>query len=183
MMTNTFVALLRGINVGGNAKVEMPKLKKSFEELNCKNVSTYINSGNVIFRDNRSSKDLVPKIEAAILKDFGLDVPVVIRDLNNVQKLVKAVPLKWTNDDKQKTDVLFLWPEIDNKDILKKVIINPKIENVIYKDGALVWSIGRENISRGGGIKLIKSDLYKYMTVRNINTLRKLEQLMLLTDK
>jgi uncharacterized protein (DUF1697 family) len=73
---------------------------------------------------------------------------------------------------------MFLWDEIDNKDILDKVVIKPDIENVLYIDGALVWNIGRENVTRGGGVKLIKTDLYRHMTVRNINTVRKLNEMM-----
>jgi uncharacterized protein (DUF1697 family) len=173
-----YVALLRGINVGGNAKVEMPRLKALFETLGCENVSTYINSGNVIFKDSRTAKELVPLVEKAILKEFGLPVRVVLRDFENIQKLCEEIPAGWTNDMEQKTDVMFLWGEIDDKNILDKVRVNPNIENVRYVAGALVWNIGRENVTRGGGVKLIKTDFYRHMTIRNINTVRKLETLM-----
>lgn len=173
-----YVALLRGINVGGNSKIEMPRLKSLFENLGCKNVSTYINSGNVIFRDDRSPDELEAVIEAGIEKEFGLKVRVVLRDAENIGKLCQEVPADWANDKEQKTDVLFLWDEIDDGDILNKIRINPQIENVLYVDGALVWNIGRENVTRGGGIKLIKSEFYKHMTARNINTVRKLNELM-----
>jgi uncharacterized protein (DUF1697 family) len=173
-----YVALLRGINVGGKAKVEMPKLKLAFESLGCENVSTYINSGNVIFSDKRPAKELVPLTETAIAKDFGLEVRVVLRNLENIQKLCREIPARWTNDSQQKTDVLFLWDEIDSADILDKVVINPEIENARYIAGALVWNIGRENVTKGGGVKLIKTDFYRHMTARNINTVRKLYDLM-----
>ncbi len=175
-----YVALLRGINVGGNAKVEMPRLKAVFASLGCENVLTYINSGNVIFSDSRPPKELVPLAEKAILKEFGLPVRVVLRDLPNIEKLCREIPASWTNDTGQKTDVMFLWDEIDNKEILNKVVVNPEIENARYIDGALVWNIGRENVTRGGGIKLIKTDVYPHMTIRNINTVRKLHELMLM---
>jgi uncharacterized protein (DUF1697 family) len=174
----TYVALLRGINVGGNSKVEMPRLKKLFESLGCKDVATYINSGNVIFNDARTAAKLVPLIEQAIGKEFGLQIRVVLRDAANIRRLCREIPTDWTNDIVRKTDVMFLWDEIDNKDILDKVVIKPDIENVLYIDGALVWNIGRENVTRGGGVKLIKTDLYRHMTVRNINTVRKLNEMM-----
>lgn len=177
-MTNTYVALLRGINVGGNNKVEMAKLKTTFEALGCQKVSTYINSGNVIFQDSRTAKALMPLIEKAIKKDFKLAVRVVVRDFESIEKLAKAIPAKWTNDSKLRTDVMFLWPEIDNKDILKKVVFRPELEKMRYMEGALVWHIGRENVTRGAAVKLVKSDTYKHMTIRNINTVRKLDQLM-----
>lgn len=173
-----YVALLRGINVGGNAKVEMPRLKKIFESLGCKDVVTYINSGNVIFSDARQARRLVPIIEQAINKEFGLNIRVVIRDQASIQMICKEIPDSWANDDKQKSDVMFLWKEIDTSEIMKKVVYKPELETVRYLPGALIWNISRNNVTRGGSIKLIKTDLYKYMTIRNINTVRKLNTLM-----
>lgn len=177
-----YVALLRGINVGGNSKVEMQKLKTTFETLGSRNVTTYINSGNVVFSDARTAEELIPLIEEAIAKDFGLEIRIVLRDLISIRKVCQKVPTDWTNDEKQKTDVLFLWEEIDNSDIIKKIVINPAIENVLYVKGALVWNIGRENVTKGGGVKLIKTGFYRHMTARNINTVRKLYELMNKTE-
>lgn len=174
-----YVALLRGINVGGKSKVEMPRLKSAFEALGCQNVRTYINSGNVIFSDDRTVKELIQLIEAAIKKEFGLNIRIVLRDLANIKKLCDEIPSAWTNDIRQKTDVLFLWDEIDNAAILSKIIINPALENVRYISGALIWNIGRQNVTKGNGVKLVKTDFYQYMTVRNINTVRKLYKLMI----
>lgn len=173
-----YVALLRGINVGGNAKVEMSKLKLTFESIGLNHVSTYINSGNVIFSDDREPRILVPLIEQVIEHDFGLKIRIVLRSGDNIKLLNQKIPVNWANDDEQKTDVLFLWDEIDKPDILKKIDISPKIENALYLPGALVWNIGRANVTRGGGIKLIKTDIYRHMTIRNINTVRKLYHIM-----
>jgi len=175
----TYVALLRGINVGGKAKIEMSRLKSLFESKGCESVISYINSGNVIFSDERSAKKLIPLIEQSIAQEFGLNIRIVLRDLANIKKLCDEIPSAWTNDTQQKTDVLFLWNEIDNEDILKKIIINPELENVRYISGALIWNIGRQNVTKGNGVKLVKTDLYKHMTVRNINTVRKLYKLMI----
>jgi uncharacterized protein (DUF1697 family) len=178
----THVALLRGINVGGKTKVEMSRLKKVFEDLGCKNVKTYINSGNVIFSDARTATDLRPLVEKAIEDTFGFSVGIVLRTAESIEATCKAVPEAWTNDTVQKTDVIFLWDDINNPDVLNKVSYKPEIEHVIYVDGALVWNIARENVTRGSAIKLIKSDIYKYMTVRNINTVRKLNELCYKND-
>lgn len=157
--------------------MEMPRLKAIFESLGCQNVSTYINSGNVIFEDSRSAKELQQIIEAAIAKEFGLDVPVVLRDKDNIAVLVQKIPADWNNTD-QRTEVMFLWDEIDGKEIASHFAVNPKIERLIYLPGALVWNIGREDYKQGSGPKLIKTDFYKKMTGRNINTVRKLNDLM-----
>jgi uncharacterized protein (DUF1697 family) len=174
-----YVALLRGINVGGNAKVEMPRLKAVIEKLGGQEVRTYINSGNVVFRDERKAGELEKLIGDAIEKEFKLKVPVILRDQKNIDMLCAKIPDDWTNDKQQKTDVLFLWHEIDSEELLKKVVTNPEIEKVVYLPGALVWNIGREHIKPGAGLKLVKSDIYPKMTIRNINTVRKLNHLML----
>ncbi len=156
----------------------MSRLRTVFEACGCTNVLTYINSGNVIFSDDRSADQLDTVLEAAIQKEFGFAVPVVLRDVANIQQLCDKIPDSWTNDTVQRTDVLFLWKELDDETILQKIQIKPDIEQVLYLDGALVWNIGRENVMRGGGLKLIKTDLYKHMTIRNINTVRKLHELL-----
>lgn len=177
-MIMKYVALLRGINVGGHTRVEMRKLKLVFEKAGCTRVSTYINSGNVVFSDTRTIAELHRLLEAAIFEAFEVEVPIVLRTQSQIEQICEEIPESWTNDTVQKTDVMFLWDEIDSKDILHKVKIKPEIERVKYLSGALVWNIGRENVTRGNGIKLIKTDLYQHMTVRNINTVRKLNSLM-----
>ena len=173
-----YVALLRGINVGGKAKIEMPRLKLSFESIGCQKVSTYINSGNVIFNHDCLQKDLVNLIEQAIQNDFGFKVRIVLRSQDAIHELCKTIPAGWTNDNIQRTDVLFLWDEINSPEIINNLKFNSDIENMQYADGAVVWNISRKNVRRGAGVKLIKSELYKFMTARNINTVRKIDELM-----
>ena len=165
------VALLRGINVGGNSKVEMPRLKKLFENLGFDNVSTYINSGNVIF-DSAGKVD-VDLIEKELEKEFGFSVRVVIHDSQNILDLCKKIPKDWTNDDEQKTDILFLWEKYDNKKSLE-LIKATEVDNLKYLDGAIVWNIKRKDYKKSAMNKFIGTDLYKHMTARNINTVRKL---------
>lgn len=173
-----YVALLRGINVGGKSRVEMSRLKTVFEDQGCTNVRTYINSGNVVFKTSKDLINVCNKLETAIEHEFGFRVPVIVRSAENIAKLCEAIPPEWVNDTTQKTDVMFLWDDIDSPDILRQIDLKSDIENVVYLPGALVWNIGRENVTKGSGIKLIKTDLYKHMTVRNINTVRKLHALM-----
>jgi uncharacterized protein (DUF1697 family) len=104
-----YVALLRGINVGGKGMVPMARLKAIFEALGLKDVQTYINSGNVIFKSPQSnSSALTKRIEAAIKKDVGLTVRVLLRDLPQMKYLVAGIPRSWVNDGQMKCDVMFL---------------------------------------------------------------------------
>ncbi len=174
-----YVALLRGINVGGNNKIEMQRLKACFEALGFENVSTYINSGNVIFEtSDKSEPKIVSKIEKAIKKEFGFAVRVVVRDNKNIAKLLQATPADWHNNAEQKTDVLFLWDEYCNTKSLELITTNPNVDTLKYIDGAIVWHLEKKNYPKSGMNKFIGTEVYTHMTARNINTLRKLAELM-----
>jgi len=172
------VALLRGINVGGKHKVEMARLKAVFEDLGYNNVKTYINSGNVIFSTHKDPSGIVGAINNAIKAEFGFSVPVIIKSQSQVAHICSKIPAHWQNDKDQKTDVIFLNSQIDKPGVIADIQYDPNIETVIYIKGAVVWNVGRNNTKPGSAIKLVKSDLYQHMTVRNINTVRKLHEML-----
>lgn len=174
-----YVALLRGINVGGKNKMEMSRLKATFEAAGMKDVTTYINSGNVVFRDNRRKPATITStLEKAIEVEFGFSIKVLIRDQPSIKQILKAVPDSWTNDSKMRCDVLFLWKQFDKKDILDELSWKPEIEDVVYVSGAVIWRIDRPNVNRSRLFKIIGTDLYRGITIRNCNTVRKLAALM-----
>ena len=78
------------------------------------------------------------EIEKVLKKDFKLELRVVIRDSKDINKICKKVSLGWKNDDEERTEVLFLWDEFDNKNTLKLILNNPDIDNLIYIPGAIV---------------------------------------------
>jgi uncharacterized protein (DUF1697 family) len=90
-----YVAFLRGINVGGNKLIKMADLRIVFERLGFKKVSTYIQSGNVIFEAKEADADaLARKIEKRILQALGLEVKVILRTVGELQEDVKSDPFK-----------------------------------------------------------------------------------------
>jgi uncharacterized protein (DUF1697 family) len=174
-----YVALLRGINVGGNNKVEMKTLKKVFEDLEFENVKTYINSGNVIFSSKQEKlTSISKKIETAVEKEFGFSVNVVVKDKEQIITINKALPKTWLNNDKMKCDVMFLWDEVDKESVLDELPIKEDIDDVKYVEGAILWRVDRDKVTKSGMIKIVGTKLYKQMTVRNCNTLRKLVAMM-----
>lgn len=174
-----YVALLRGINVGGNNLINMKALRQSFEKAGMKSVRSYINSGNIIFEHPVFEvQDLVNRLEAAIQADFHLSIKVLIRSFDQFQMLMQQLPETWKNDAEMKSDVLFLWDDINQAEILQELKIKPEIDTVHYVDGALLWSIKKSNRTKSGLQKLIGHPLYKKMTIRNINTTRKIFELM-----
>jgi uncharacterized protein (DUF1697 family) len=175
----TYVAFLRGINVGGKNKVDMKQLKAVFEDEGMTSVRTYINSGNVIFDSTvRSRTRLTQQLEKAIAKRFGLNVAVLLRDLKSMRTLVKAIPSRWTDDKAMRCYVMFLWADVARPSVLKQLQPKPKLDDVLYASGAIVWRVDRKDITRSGMTKLMGTALYKRMTMRSVNTARKLLELM-----
>jgi uncharacterized protein (DUF1697 family) len=174
-----YLALLRGINVGGKNKVDMKQLKAVFEKAGLTDVRTYINSGNVIFSSTiRGRAQLAALLEKAIEQRFGFKVAVLLRDLKSMRAVVKAMPRQWTNDQTMKCDVMFLWNDVARPSVVKQLKIKPELEDVRYASGALIWRVDRKDVTRSGMMKLVGTPLYKRMTIRNCNTTRKLLELM-----
>jgi uncharacterized protein (DUF1697 family) len=171
-----YVALLRGINVGGNHKVEMSRLKKVFETFGCQDVVTYINSGNVFFYSEEPHVSLNKKIPNILEKSFGFAIPTLILKISQVRKIANAIPKNWQNDTEQKTDVAYLFKDVDNSKILNLLPVKKEWLNLKYVKGALIWNIKREDYNKSQINKLISHKLYKSMTVRNVNTAKFLAQ-------
>ena len=173
-----YVALLRGINVGGNNKVDMKILKVTFESLGFTNVVTYINSGNIVFEDStREQKSLACKIEDAIKRDFKLDIKVLVKSFEEIELICRQLPDTWVKNDVMRTDVMFLWDEFDSPEILQHIKINP-VDNVKYAPGAVLWNVEYADYSKSSISKLVGTKIFANMTVRNVNTVRKLYQLI-----
>jgi uncharacterized protein (DUF1697 family) len=90
-----YVALLRGINVSGQKSIKMEDLKKTFEALHYKSVTTYIQSGNVVFGSVATNTALLQtRIENKLLKTFGFKVLVIVKTLKEIEEAIKQNPFK-----------------------------------------------------------------------------------------
>lgn len=115
------VALLRGINVGGNTMIKMEELRAMFEALRFGNVASYINSGNIAFDSvisQHASKEATPKttlsdqIESAIQSTFGKAVPVMVREQRHIQTILDNNPFAGQFESHKEMHVLFLKAEL-----------------------------------------------------------------------
>jgi uncharacterized protein (DUF1697 family) len=176
---NVFVALLRGVNVGGNNMISMRSLKESFEAIGFTHVTTYINSGNIIFKTKEDDvRKLERKIERMLAKEYQLDSKVVVRNLPEMAKLVETLPRSWDGDSRWRYNVIFLRHTIDSEKILDELAAKNDIEEVLYRPGTLLWSAQVSEINRTNMLKLSSRKIYRDMTIRNLNTTRKLYDLM-----
>ena len=167
-----YIALLRGINVGNSIKINMKELKEYFEILGCMNFSTYINSGNVLFESIETKKSLKNKIEEILLNKKEQEIKVLIKTKKEMIDIAQPIPIEWTNDTNQKTDVAYLFEEIDNKEIINELPIKKEYLNLMYVKGAIIWNVTRDNYNKSQLNKIISHKIYKELTVRNVNTAR-----------
>lgn len=177
--TQVFVALLRGVNVGGNNMIRMSSLKESFENMGFTNVTTYINSGNIIFTSReRDARKLERKIEQMLSNEYQLDSKVVLRSLPEMEQLVESLPRSWNGDSRWRYNVIFLRHTIDSEEILADLPAKNDIEEVVYRPGALLWSAQLTKLSQSTVAKISTRKTYQETTVRNLNTTRKVYELM-----
>jgi uncharacterized protein (DUF1697 family) len=165
-----YIVLLRGVNVGGNKKLDMKSLRLFFENLGYSDVSSYINSGNIILSSNKKLNS--KKIEQALEQQFGFTTSILIKTSREIKNIAKAIPAQWKNDTAQRTEVSYLFPEVDHKSIIAELPMKMEYVDVRYVKGAVILHLLRKNYSKSRLNKLIGHKLYKSMTMRNVNTAR-----------
>jgi|SRR4029077_8295824 len=174
----TYVGFLRGVNVGGKSIVSMAAIKEALIVLGLSDVRTYINSGNIIFSTRASETlRLTSRIEKALEQHTGMAIKVLVMDHAALKKLVDAIPRTWVDDKTMRTYVLLLWKEIDDRRILNSLPIKPGLDELRYTQGAVIWRVDRENVSRSHMNRIVGTPLYKKITMRSANTMRKLNEL------
>jgi uncharacterized protein (DUF1697 family) len=174
-----FVALLRAINVGGKNMIRMSLLKASFERIGFEDVTTYINSGNIIFKTKEGdARKLERKIEKMLSKEYKLECKVVVRSFSELANLVKHLPKNWNDDERWRYNVMYLRHSIDSENVLHLLEPKSDIEQVVYCPGALLWSVRVSDVTRTSLVKLPGRKIFQEMTVRNLNTTKKLYELM-----
>ena len=175
-----YIALLRGINVGGNNKIAMPALKVAFEEVGFHEVVTYINSGNVIFSSEKQSEtELIAICEALITKTFQLQIPVTVISAQDLKEAVAHQPDWWNRDENAKHNAIFVIPPATTEEICREIgETKPEYEQMAHHGQVIFWSAPVETFSRTRLSKVVSTTkLLRSVTIRNANTTMKLETL------
>lgn len=176
----TYLALLRGINVGGNTLIKMTDLKEALETANFENVRTYIQSGNVIFDSKENNKQkLGIQISECIYSNFKYSVDVIVFSDQEWKDIIVAAPKWWGKDSSWKHNLLVMTRQSDTKQLLTQIgILKPEIEKVLPGMGVLYQSVSFEKFGRTTSGKLASNPIYKQMTIRNFNTATKIAALL-----
>ncbi len=173
-----YILLLRGINVGGKNKVSMPQLKAHIEKAGFTNVSTYINSGNVIFESGIDDKLKLIEICTNIMTEkFSLYIPVTVVSAEEMRDALAHAPEWWDapSETEMVHQAIFVIPPATAEQVCKAVgEAKPEYEQVAHHKDVIFWSAARATFSRTRWSKISSSAAYGKVTVRNANTAKKL---------
>lgn len=174
----TYIALLRGINVGGHHSLPMKKLRTLLEELGLQNVKTYIASGNVIFQsEDRTPDDLADQISDAIKKEHGFRPDVQLLTVREMKTAFQANPFPEADEEPKNLHLFFLAaapknPDLDAMDALRseneRFELIDKVFYLYAPDG-----IGRSKLAEKVGRYIDVS-----MTARNWRTVGKIMEMV-----
>jgi uncharacterized protein (DUF1697 family) len=174
--TNSFVALLRGINVGGNKKVPMADLKKICEKMGFKNVRTILATGNVIFDAAEDDAEaLTKKIAAGLAKAFGFPIPVIVRPFGDIESIIKADPfskIKTTEDTR--LYVTFLPGKTKSKLAIPYSSPDGAFGILSIKNNIIFSVLDLSKTQTTDAMNIMDKEFGKEITTRNWNTVMKI---------
>ncbi|HUP99326.1 MAG TPA: DUF1697 domain-containing protein [Aeromicrobium sp.] len=174
------VALLRGINVGGRNAVPMKQLAACVESGGYADVTTYIQSGNVLFTtDSTDARAMELDLEQRIRSDFGFPVPVVVRSRAEMTQTVESAPPGFGGPD-HRCDVIFLKHPLTADDAFPE--LPPPVDGVDEASkgpaGCLYWARVSERAGKSRLSRITRSPIYPSVTIRNWNTTTKLASML-----
>ncbi len=180
MKVSLFVALLRGINVGGKHKVPMAHLRKSFEAMGFTHVQTLLNSGNVIFQ--ASSEDAIQlenKITENLEKEYGFPIPVLIREKEKIQKLLITDPFQTIDVTPDIRLYVSFIREIPSQSPEYPLVSPDGSYHIIGEEDLAVFSVlDVSQIKTTDGMLILEKIFGKTITTRNWNTVVKIGEKM-----
>jgi uncharacterized protein (DUF1697 family) len=176
MSKNRYVALLRGINVGGNNLIKMLDLRSTFANMGFTDVETYIQSGNVVFSSKQANKAKLTKtIEDALSKAFSYESRVVVISGSDLERVVTQAPKGFGGDAAlYRYDVLFVREPLTTKEALAEVRATSGVDTAHAGDHAVYFRRLISKAAQSNLDKLVRRPSYKNITVRNWNTTMKL---------
>lgn len=177
-----YVALLRGINVGGKNKMPMADLKKCLADLGFSKVATYIASGNVFLDSKKPARVIKTQIEKALPKNFHLDselIKVLVLDAKQVKAVIEDAPKGFgTAPEKFRYDVLFIMPPLTPAKAMAAVELKEGVDNAWTGRHAIYFRRLAAKATSSRVSKIVGKPEYQLMTLRNWNTTKKIEAVM-----
>lgn len=172
-----YIALLRGINISGKNKIAMSELKSELEKNKYQSVSTYLNSGNVIFESTIDNKKVImDDIHKIVKNKFNLEIPIFIITEFELDDILNNNPDWWGTDNKEIYDnLIFIIPPTKYEEIYQ-TIGKPKedIEKIREYNNSIFWSFDLKNYRKSNWWgKTASTNISNKITIRTANTMKK----------
>ncbi|MCC6169659.1 MAG: DUF1697 domain-containing protein [Caldilineaceae bacterium] len=181
---NTYVILMRGINVGGKNKIAMAELKLCLVEQGFEDVVTYIQSGNAVLRSGLDAETVSATIENILPQRFKLDsslIRVLALEHQTYKEIVAGAPEEFGKDHTNyRYDVLFLMG-VSPSEAMKQIEARQGIDDVWQGDKAVYFrrpSLAHPNAAKSGLARITQKPIYQAITIRNWNTTTKLLEIL-----
>ena len=177
-----YVALLRGINVGGNNKVVMSELRAQIAAAGFGHVRTYINSGNLLFEaeDQASREDVAQAVEDILARHY--DFPIWLALLMAQDYLVQLDELPdWWHGEVARRDALFYTRGLDRDHVRERIeAMELGDEAVYFGEHAVFWGKFDEKsfLKTAYHKRLLREDFYRQVTIRSGSTIEKIAALL-----
>jgi uncharacterized protein (DUF1697 family) len=173
-----YLALLRGINVGGKNLISMAALREAFETLGFESVQTYIQTGNVFFNAPRQKRQaLADQLERALSERFGIELKVVLLTEAQMRAVVKDAPRGFGSDE-HRCDVIFLRAPLTVAKARAVMELREGVDEVWTGTGVIYWARLDARASSSKISKFAVTPEYKNSTIRSWSTATKLARLM-----
>ncbi|MWV42342.1 DUF1697 domain-containing protein [Paenibacillus sp. HJL G12] len=176
-----YAALLRGINVGGHNKIKMAELREILEAAGCKQVQTYIQSGNVVLTSDLDAPSLQRLIETEIQNAFGLNIPVVIRSSSDFEAIMRQCPYDEAGLQEGESIHVSMLSGIPQEAGLHRLAATERGDDEYQIIGSDVHLLFRKSI-RDSKLAVNLAKLGIPGTVRNWNTMKKLSDMISKTE-
>lgn len=173
MSVTRYVALLRGINVGGRNVVKMADLRAAVERAGVQDVTTYINSGNLLFSTGLDEPAAQALCQDVIARELGLDVSVCVISASDLRQAMAQAPDWWNDGPDSKHNVFFAIPPATVDEICSRVgPVRQEHEKALGVERVVFWSAPVVTFSRTRWSKMISTDktVHHAITVRNART-------------
>jgi uncharacterized protein (DUF1697 family) len=171
--------LLRGINVGGRNLVAMTELRAAFEAAGFQRVSTYIQSGNVLFESDARRASLEADLEAMLERRFGVPLVVVLRSHQQLRNVVARAPAGFGREpDTYHSDAIFLKAPLTNRQAMRIVELREGVDRAWSGTGVLYFARVSERRTQSRLSRIVGTPEYQQMTIRSWTTTTKLLNLL-----
>lgn len=171
-----YIAFLRGINVGGHKIIKMAELRVLLETMGLTHVQTYIQSGNILFKSEEQSDQLIKTIENKLMTTFDFSVPVILRTSTELYKIIADCPFSVDNLAEGESIHLSLLAERPSKEAVNQLFQFQSDQDEFHIEGTEIYLYLRQSIRNSKlAVRLQKLDVHS--TLRNWKTVRKLEEL------